>query len=195
MRPLFWQRVRDWLIHRAMRTPFYHLPGYMDRYWLVKPSAWTLGWGVRIHKILRSDRDRHFHDHPWPSISIILYGGYTEVTPVSQDQAFKDDPFFVKVRVRRAGAVVFRRARTRHKLMLDHGCWCWSMFITGPKVRATQAEAQHLINCFTRRYGFAALPKVRSWGFAKPEGWVYWREYLNDWETITPTDDVLEEPA
>jgi len=25
----------DWLIRRAMRTPYFHLPGYMERYWLV----------------------------------------------------------------------------------------------------------------------------------------------------------------
>lgn len=29
----------DWLINRAKRTPYFHLPGYMERYWLVPYNA------------------------------------------------------------------------------------------------------------------------------------------------------------
>jgi hypothetical protein len=34
--------------------------------------------GVYIHWIDRPDEDRDPHDHPWPVVSIILRGGYTE---------------------------------------------------------------------------------------------------------------------
>jgi len=33
---------------------------------------------IYLHHILRSDKDRHLHDHPWDYSSIILKGGYFE---------------------------------------------------------------------------------------------------------------------
>lgn len=36
---------------------------------------------VYLHHFLRSDNDRHFHDHPWPFITILLSAGYHEHTP------------------------------------------------------------------------------------------------------------------
>lgn len=79
--------VADWLIRRAMRTPYTHLPGYMNRYWLfnayekkdgqeVSPVRWLPS--VRVHHILRRDNDRHKHDHPWDARTIILKGYYVE---------------------------------------------------------------------------------------------------------------------
>ena len=79
--------VADWLIQRAMRTPYTHLPGYMNRYWLfnayekmfgqeVSPIRWLPS--VRVHHILRRDNDRHKHDHPWDARTIILKGYYIE---------------------------------------------------------------------------------------------------------------------
>lgn len=81
-------RVRDYLIERAMRTPYTNIPGYMNRYWLfnaydkvngneVTPIKWLPS--VRIHHILRRDNDRHLHDHPWDARTVILKGWYTEV--------------------------------------------------------------------------------------------------------------------
>lgn len=34
-----------------------------------------------VHHILRSDRDRAMHDHPWENASLVLRGGYWEVAP------------------------------------------------------------------------------------------------------------------
>ena len=81
-------------------TPYYHLPEYMERYWLLgadnvernreKPGfaprrrSWLYRWltnriAARLHHTLRSDRDRALHDHPSWNISIVLTGGYWEV--------------------------------------------------------------------------------------------------------------------
>lgn len=79
--------IANWLIQRAMKTPYTHLPGYMNRYWLfnaydkkngieVTPISWLPS--VRIHHILRRDEDRHLHDHPWDARTIILNGEYVE---------------------------------------------------------------------------------------------------------------------
>jgi len=85
--------VADWLIARSQRTPYFHLPGYMDRWWLFnaypanrslpdaeRGKAKTISWlpSVRIHHILREDRAAHAHDHPWNARTIILRGDYTE---------------------------------------------------------------------------------------------------------------------
>ena len=73
------ERVGDWLIKRALRTPYTHIMSvdgkdtYMGRWWLFNPypasgEAKRFGWGwlpsVRIHHIMREDDDRHLHDHP-----------------------------------------------------------------------------------------------------------------------------------
>lgn len=41
----------------------------------------TPWFGLYFHRIMRSDMGRHFHDHPWSFLSLILRGGYTEHTP------------------------------------------------------------------------------------------------------------------
>lgn len=79
--------IANWLIQRAMKTPYTHLPGYMNRYWLfnayekkdgkeVTPVRWLPS--VRVHHILRRDNDRHKHDHPWNARTVILKGYYVE---------------------------------------------------------------------------------------------------------------------
>lgn len=82
--------VRDYLLYRAMATPYLHLQGYMDRYWLFNPYIYgdgtyiKQGWlrsrlpSVRIHHILRADTADHPHDHPWDARTIILIGAYVE---------------------------------------------------------------------------------------------------------------------
>lgn len=90
-------RVVDWLIRRAMRTPYSHIVApdgsaevYMERYWLFNPyprdelERLQRGWlgsflpSVRLHHIMRADSDRNAHDHPWDARTIILRGFYFE---------------------------------------------------------------------------------------------------------------------
>lgn len=84
--------VANYLIRRAQRTPYFHLEGYMNRWWLFngygndpstpeksrhgKPIAWLPS--VRVHHILREDYARDMHDHPWDARTIILRGNYDE---------------------------------------------------------------------------------------------------------------------
>lgn len=149
--------IVDRIIARAKRTPYFHLAGYMERFWLFRDHA---GEGdehhkrlaARVHHILRSDLDRHFHDHPWPTISIVLRGGYWEVVPSDQDQHPAFDPYRWRRVWRGPGAIVFRRARHRHRLEIPEGATAWSLFIMG-------------------RY-------AKKWGFYTSTGFVYWRTYL-----------------
>lgn len=111
MKNLFWrvaarvlssERVTDWLIKRATKTPYHHLASadgeelYMARYWLLNPYdrethkvkySW-LPWSIRLHFIYQPDKDHHMHDHPWDARTVILRGGYREQVP--GDDALRD---------------------------------------------------------------------------------------------------------
>lgn len=172
------ERFIDWLVVRAKRTPYFHIDGYMDRWWLFgfynvsrnkdNPVKWIplrkrsrlYHWitdriAIRLHHILRSDADRHMHDHPAWNVSIVLRGGYYELMPTRPDggdwhegQEVED---FTSV-WRGPGSVVFRRASSRHRLVIPYGMTCLSVFILGRK--------------------------SQSWGFYTRAGKVGWREYL-----------------
>lgn len=133
---------------------------------------------IYLHKFLRSDDDRALHDHPWPSCSIILKGGYVEHLPGGITKTCE------------AGRITFRKAHQAHRVELipdfrglgpllskrlpmsscilllkefgkietikNSDLWpkprpCWTLFITGPK--------------------------VREWGFHCPKGWRHWRDF------------------
>lgn len=84
--------VADYLINRSKKTPYFHLPGYMNRWWLFnsygfdtnqseaarheRPIKWLPS--IRVHHILRADDSRDLHDHPWEARTIILKGWYQE---------------------------------------------------------------------------------------------------------------------
>ena len=137
----------DRIIQRAQRTPYFHLQGYMNRWWLVPyigagsktdigcgPVSWRrpiakllqlFGIAVRVHEILRSDAGRHPHDHPWWYITIILRGGYIE-TLYDNEGRVKDVNYWGP------GTILFRRASSWHRLTLPEKTPTWTLFISGP---------------------------------------------------------------
>lgn len=117
-----------------------HDKPYMRRWWII-PRNQVLN--VYLHEIRRSDDDRALHDHPWLNCSVILEGTYVEHTIAAGG---------IHRRVwRRAGDVVFRRAKSAHRIEVTAPCW--SLFLTGPVIRV--------------------------WGFHCKNGWVDWREFTN----------------
>lgn len=94
-------------------------------------------FNVYLHKFLGSDDERALHDHPWVNCSIVLKGSYREHTKQGSP-------------LRRRGSIVLRRATAAHRLEVVHGP-VWTLFITGPRIRA--------------------------WGFHCPQGWVHWRRF------------------
>ncbi|MHA2063638.1 MAG: hypothetical protein ACXABY_04560 [Candidatus Thorarchaeota archaeon] len=93
----------------------HHLDGYMERWILKTPFG-----SIRLHHILRSDNDRHLHDHPWSFTSILLTNGYTEVT----EDGEKHWPQFSVIEV---------KAEDRHRLVLSRPVW--TLVFAGPKIR------------------------------------------------------------
>lgn len=149
---MMFQRIAARLIARAKRTPYFHLPGYMNRYWLVpyatastyegaglagcgpvsfwrRPFAWVcqrLDIAIRVHEILRSDDARAYHDHPWPFVSVVLRGQYAECRPCFVDGIYQGGT----VTVRRAGSIAFRRAQDWHRLIVDDHATCTTLFVS-----------------------------------------------------------------
>jgi hypothetical protein len=111
--PKAFNRPADFIIGGAERP-------YLFRWFVIPRNRW---FNIYLHKIVRSDDDRALHDHPWVNCSIVLKGGYIEVT----DR---------KGIWRGPGSVVFRTAKARHRLALHFAVpVCWTLFITGPRIR------------------------------------------------------------
>ncbi len=114
---------------------------YLKRWYLIPRNP---VFNVYLHHFLRSDDDRALHDHPWANVSVLLQGEYTEHTISAGG---------INVRtVRRAGDLKARRPSAAHRVELHAGS-CWTLFITGPRVRA--------------------------WGFHCPHGWRHWKDFTN----------------
>lgn len=120
-------------------------PDYLLRWYLV-PKNRVLN--IYLHKILRSDDDRACHDHPWWSVSFLLRGRLSEVYAI--DPCPENPARWFGARRLPWLRPVFRRADSAHRLVLGDSP-AWTLFITGPKVRA--------------------------WGFWCSSGWRHWQEY------------------
>ncbi len=113
------------------------------------------GFGIYLHRFLGSD-DACLHCHPFDFVSILLRGGYFET--IGQNWFQQDDGSWCWEWLHRtycqAGDVLFRPARTAHRIEID---------LARPPVSLV----------FTRRLG-------RKWGFFSPlAGWVWWKQYTH----------------
>lgn len=151
--------VADWLIRRAMRTPYSNIVKngdlYMERYWLFNPypdngasgasrKRWRFPISIRIHHIVRPDEDRDLHDHPWNARTFILRGHYVE-------QRLWSERIAVNL-VRLPGNTARLRFGEFHRITRVSDGGVWTMFVTG-KYRGT-------------------------WGFLVDGVKVQWRKYL-----------------
>lgn len=128
------RRLPDFVIGGPQRP-------YLRRWWVLPRNRL---FNVYLHQFLRSDDDRALHDHPWAfNASLILRGSYTEETIAAGG---------IRVRaVRCAGSFKLRVGPAPHRVELHDG-QCWTLFITGPR--------------------------VREWGFHCPDaGWVHWKRF------------------
>jgi hypothetical protein len=91
---------------------------YMLRWYLTPRS--DLG-GIYLHRFLRDDDPRAYHDHPWDSVSIVLSGTLLERRPRLGDRFLMP------------GDIVKRTAEMQHRLeVIEPG---YTLFQFGPKVR------------------------------------------------------------
>ena len=78
-------------------------------------------FAIRIHHWIRSDDKRFFHDHPWGFITIVLQGGYTDVSPTGRDKLS-------------AGSIRYRNAKHQHYVEVPEG-GAWTLLLSGPQIR------------------------------------------------------------
>jgi hypothetical protein len=125
--------------HVFRREPDFIVGGrenpYLRRWHLIPRNP---VFNIYLHHFLRSDDDRAHHCHPWLSLSLILAGSYTEHTIARGGVHHR--------RYYSAGDLRLRSARFAHRIEIQPGNPCWTLFITGPV--------------------------VREWGFHCPHGWV-----------------------
>jgi hypothetical protein len=93
------------------------------RYGFFPNGGLVSGGSIYVHEWLESD-PRGMHDHWYDCVSIVLDGGYWEVTPQGR--------FW-----RAPGDIIFRRAEEPRRIEIDPAHpMPRSLFITGPKRRA-----------------------------------------------------------
>lgn len=153
--------LADRFIKRITRRPPDFLIGgtespYLCRWFVIHRNPI---FNVYLHQFLRSDDDRALHDHPWLfNASLLLAGEYIEHTILAGG---------IEVRTsRRAGDWKLRLGPAPHRVELQTiadfvrsqpdnlvPIPCWTLFITGPK--------------------------VRTWGFHCPRaGWIPWQRFV-----------------
>jgi len=120
---------------------------YLRRWWIVRTPLFC----IYVHQFLRSDDDRALHDHPWLfNASRLLRGPYIEWVPSAGGNCQRPVCRFLK-----PGQWKFRWGPAPHRVQLHSAMGvaqpCWTLFITGPR--------------------------VRQWGFYCPQGWMHWRRF------------------
>ena len=108
--------IRDAIIMQAMKRPYFHLGGYMMRWWLIPESRW-FPIAIRLHHILREDRDPYLHDHPWNWRTLVIKGWYCE------EDAYGD------IHYRQAGSTIARQASEIHRIIAVSEGGVWTIFI------------------------------------------------------------------
>ncbi len=113
---------------------------YLNRYYLFLKDRKTFPFNVFLHQFLRSDPD-DLHDHPWPYATLILKGGYWEWIPIFETHG--DDPGPSPVRKIVGEMKVWRgpghfricKAKSYHRIEVEPGVDCWTLFMPGPQTR------------------------------------------------------------
>lgn len=120
---------------------------YLRRWYLIPRNRF---FNVYLHNFLRSDDDRALHDHPWHWASLLLLGSYIEHTIAAGG--------IHRATHRAVGSIKLAGPRTAHRVALVESLItqqpfpCWTLFITGPR--------------------------VRDWGFhCALQGWIPWQRF------------------
>lgn len=112
---------------------------YMHRLRIVQ-TPW---FGVYLHRIYRPDADRALHDHPWPFVSLVLFGWYEEVVP---DDEKKPCQSWLSYKVRPVRWFNRKRATELHRIAWLSQSPVWTLVFVGRR--------------------------CREWGFQTEQGWV-----------------------
>lgn len=104
---------------------------YLTRYYIFLKDRKNFPFNIFLHNFHRSDPD-DLHDHPWPYATLILKGGYWEWIPI-----LSKDGNIIGEKKKWRGAGHFRTcsATSYHRIELEPGVDCWTLFMPGPQKR------------------------------------------------------------
>ena len=152
--------LADWIMkHRPSREPDFLIgpegDPYMRRWWVIPRNKW---FKIYLHHMRHDDDDRAAHDHPWWSMSLCLDGCILEHEMLQEGDkriplAVHDEhdrPWWSNVIIK--GMWKWRGSSYIHRLELPYGD-AWTLFMTGPR--------------------------IKSWGFFCPKGFVHWKEFTD----------------
>jgi len=88
----------------------------------------TFPFNIFLHKFLKSDPEE-LHDHPWNYRTLVIKGGYWETTPTGKYWR---------------GVGHFRKceAESFHRVEVEPGVACWTIFMPGKQRRNWGFDAQ-----------------------------------------------------
>ncbi len=109
-----------------------------------------------LHTFHRSDADV-FHDHPFAFATLVLRGGYFDMTPNGFGEWLKP------------GAFRARTANHTHRVLLR----------ADTSIDELPADATSFPELPATTLVWLG-PRVREWGFHLPKGWIPWRQYFAD---------------
>jgi hypothetical protein len=129
---------------------------------------------IYLHFFGRPDEDRELHDHPWGFTTIVLWGGYDEISHVMNYRPFEPSG---EIRQDCLGFLSIRRRQATHA----H--------------RITRLHTKHVVTLVLRDHS-----RQRTWGFWCDQGiasrvwaWVPWHQYMvakNLLDPVTQRDEV-----
>lgn len=128
----------------------------------------TPWFSIFVHRLEVPDPGEDLHDHPWPFVSLILRGGYTEVVDEARD----------------ATNHAWVSARTGVTLAAPRRWGAWS-------VHTVRLDQVHRIVRLDRSPTWTLVVtgrRCREWGFYTPSGFVAADEY--DHPTLRALDEL-----
>jgi hypothetical protein len=113
----------------AKRKPDFMIPFnkdkiFMERWFLIKRNKI---FNIYLHQYTEPDPDHTLHDHPWFSMSFILFSGF-------QEQTIKYGGVFV-YRTFKQGNFHFMSPWHTHRISMVTCGTCRTLFFTGPVIR------------------------------------------------------------
>ena len=104
---------------------------YLERYYVFLRDRKHFPFNIFLHHFLKGDPD-DVHDHPWSYFTVILKGGYWEYVPIYNQLGFITGEEKIW---RGAGHIRRCHAESYHRIEVEPGVECWTVFIPGIKKR------------------------------------------------------------
>lgn len=151
----------------------------MIRWYLIR----TRWFGLFVHRFLRSDNDRHFHDHPWAFLTWLIGGGYWEHVPADPERPVCYDGVHrhsetcgAELRIwRPRWSLLYRPALWLHwvELPKEPGELLWVGTVNGKPSNLYSAGVSIPVTTLI----LVMHQRKRMWGFATERGWMDYQRY------------------